>query len=150
MRARTGEAASGSSFEKLDGGNGTDVASSSLEPDIKARPTRDAVAYRYAGAVRPDDLHNNRQAQSGSAGTQPLAAPEALENVWPILHRDARTAVLDADRPLGSDIDDHFGAWGRMREGILNEIAQRIGNCGGVAGDQDRVIGAGQRHRPAL
>ena len=91
--------------------------------------------------MRPDDLHNNRQAQSGSAGTHPLAAPEALENVRPILNRDARTAVLDADRPLGSDIDDHFSAGGRVREGILNEIAQRIGNCGGVASDQDRMIG---------
>src|SRR6516162_3187810 len=97
------------------GGNGTGVSSSSPEPEIKARPTREAVAYRYAGAVRPDDLHNNRQAQPGSAGTHPLAAPEALENVWPILRRDARTAVLNADRPLGSDIHDHFSARGRMR-----------------------------------
>ena len=64
--------------------------------------------------------------------------------------RDARTAVLDADRPLGSDIDDNFSAWGRMGEGILNEIAQCIGNCGGVASDQDRAIGAGQRDRPAV
>ena len=126
-------------------GNATGVSSGSPEPEIEARPTRDAVAYHYAGAVRPDDLHNNRQAQSGSAGTHPLAAPEALENVWPIFHRDARTTVLDADRPLGSDIDDHFSAWGRMREGILNEIAQCIGNCGSVAGDYDRIIGAGQR-----
>ena len=127
------------------GGNGTGVYSSSPEPEIEARPAREAVAYRYAGAMRPDDLHNDRQAQSGSAGTDPLAAPEALENVRPILHRDARTAVLDADRPLGSDIDDHLSARGRMREGILNEIAQCIGNCGSVAGDYDRIIGAGQR-----
>ena len=125
------------------GGNG--VSSSSPEPEIEARPAREAFAYRYAGAVRPDDLHNDRQAQSGSAGAHPLAAPEALENVWPILHRDARTAVLHANRPLGSDINGHFSAWGRMREGILNEIAQCIGNCGSVAGDYDRIIGAGQR-----
>src|SRR5262244_3668692 len=132
------------------GGNGTGVSSSTPEPEIEARPAREAVAYRYAGAVRPDDLHNNRQAQSGPAGTHPLAAPEALEYMRAVVNRDARTAVLDADRPLGSDIDDHFSAWGRMREGILNKIAQRIGNCGGVASDQDRVIGAGQRDRPAV
>src|SRR6516165_12509059 len=117
-------------------GNGTGVASSSPEPEIEARPAREAVAYRYAGAVRPDDLHNDRQAQSGSAGTHPLAAPEALENVRPILHRDARTAVLDADRRLGSDIDDHFGSRCRMRERILNEIAQGVGNRGRIASDQ--------------
>src|SRR5215468_5923310 len=132
------------------GGNATGGSSSSPESEIEARPAREAIAYRYASAMRPDDLHNNRQAQSGSAGTYPLAAPEALENVWPILNRDARTAVLDADRPLRSDIDDHFSARGRMREGILNEIAQRIGNCGGVTSDQHRVIGAGQRDRPAV
>ena len=51
--------------------------------------------------------------------------------------------------PLGSDIDDHFGPRCRMREGILNEIAQCIGNCGSVARDHDRIIGAGQRDRPA-
>src|SRR5215510_5933383 len=143
MRARTGEAASlRTQFSRNSmGANGTGLSSSSPEPEIEARPAREAVAYRYADAVRPDDLHNNRQAQSSSAGTHSLAAPEALENVWPILDRDARTAVLDADRPLGSDIDDHFSARGRVREGILNEIAQRIGNCGGVARDQDRVIG---------
>ena len=127
------------------GENGTGVASSSPEPEIEACPARDAVTYRYARAMGPDDLHHDRQTQSGSTGPHPLAAPEALENVWPIFHRNARTAVLDADRPLGSDIDDHFGAWGRMREGILNEIAQCIGNCGSVAGDYDRIIGAGQR-----
>ena len=105
------------------GGNRTGVSSSSPEPEIKARPARDAIAYRYAGAMGPDDLHHDRQTQSGSTGPHPLAAPEALENVRPIFHRDAGTAVLDADRPLGSDIDDHFSAWGRMREGILNKIA---------------------------
>src|SRR5215469_7422629 len=140
------------SFEPVSGNwmGGNGVSSSSPEPKIEARPARDTVAYRYAGAVRPDDLHNNRQAQSGSAGTHPFAAPEALENVWSILHRDARPAVLDADRPFGSDIDDHFSTWDRMRERVFDQIAQRIGNCGGVASDQDRVIGAGQRDRPAV
>ena len=93
----------------------------------------------------PDDFHNDRQTQSGSVGTHLFTAPEALEDVWPILRWDAGPAVLDADRPLGSDIDDHFGPRCRMREGILNEIAQCIGNCGSVAGDYDRIIGAGQR-----
>jgi len=37
-----------------------------------------------------------------------------------------------------------------MRECILNEIAQRIGNGGSIAGDQDRMIGACQRDRPAV
>ena len=131
------------------GENGTGVASSSPEPEIEACPAREAVAYRYAGSMGPDDFHNDRQTQSGSVGTHPFATPEALENVRPILHRDARTAVLDADRPLGSHIDDHFTAWGRMRERILNEIAQGVGNRGRIASDQDRLIGAGQRDRPA-
>src|SRR6516225_6151797 len=125
-------------------GNATGVSSSGSEPEIEARPAGGAVAYRYAGSMGPDDFHNDRQTQSGSVGT-----PEALEDVWPILRRDAGPAVLDADRPLGSDIDDHFGPRCRMREGILNEIAQCIGNRGSVAGDHDRMIGAGQRDRPA-
>ena len=95
--------------------------------------------------MRPDDFHNDRQTQAGSVGTNPLAAPEALEDMPPILRRDARTGVLDADRPLRADLDDHFSPRCRMREGILNEIAQCIGNCGSVAGDYDRIIGAGQR-----
>ena len=99
--------------------------------------------------MRPDDLHNNRQTQSGSVGMHPLAAPEALEDVWPILDWDAQTAVLDADRPVWADLDNDFALRRRMRECILNEIAQRIGNSGSIAGDQDRMIGAGQRDRPA-
>ena len=99
--------------------------------------------------MRPDDFHNDRQTQAGSVGTNPLAAPEALEDMPPILRRDARTAVLDADRTFRADLDDHFGPRCRVRERILNEIAQRIGYCGSIAGDQDRMIGAGQRDRPA-
>ena len=51
-----------------------------MEPNIEPRAARYAVAYRYAGAMRPDDLHNDRQAQSGTVSTYPLAAPEALIN----------------------------------------------------------------------
>ena len=87
-------------------GNATGVSSSSPEPEIEARPAREAVAHRYAGAVRPDDLHNTRQAQSGSAGTHPLAAPEALENVRPIIQRYARTAVLILADELVGNLDD--------------------------------------------
>ena len=81
-------------------------ASSRTEPKIEARSVRDPVVDRYAGAMRPDDLHNDRQAQSGSAGANPLAAPEALEDVRPILRRNARAAILDTDRPLRVDLDD--------------------------------------------
>ena len=99
--------------------------------------------------MRPDDLHNDRQAQSGSVGPHPLAAPEALEDVRLILRRDAWTAVLDADRPLWADLDNDLALRRCMRERIFNEIAQRIGNCARVANDQNRMIGASQRDRPA-
>ena len=90
-------------------GNATGVSSSGSEPEIEARPAGGAVAYRYAGAMGPDDFHNDRQTQSGYVGTHLFTAPEALEDVWPILRWDAGPAVLDADRPLGSEVDDHFG-----------------------------------------
>ena len=99
--------------------------------------------------MRPDDLHDDRQAQSGSAGANPLAAPEALKDARPILRRDARAAVRYTDRPLWADLDDHFGPWGRMRERIFNKIAQRVGDGGSVTSDQNRVVGAGQRDCPA-
>ena len=123
--------------------------SSSSKPEIEACPARDVFAYRYASAMRPDNLHNDCQAQSGSVGTNPFAAPEALEDVRPILHWDPQAVVLDADRPVWTDLDNDFALRRRMRECILNEIAQRIGNSGSIAGDQDRMIGAGQRDSPA-
>ena len=104
------------------------------EAQIEPHAAWDTVAYRNAGAMRPDDLHHDRQTQSGSVSTHPLAAPEALEDVRPILCRNARTAVLDADRPLWADLDDDFALWRRMRKGILNEIAQCIGNCSALPG----------------
>src|SRR4051812_17953133 len=89
--------------------------SSSSETEIKTRAAGSLVAHSYAGAMRPDDLHYDRQTQTGTVGTSSLAAPEALEDVRPILGRDARTAVRDADRALPVDLDDHFGSLRRMR-----------------------------------
>ena len=123
--------------------------SSSSKPEIEACPARDAFAYGYASAMRPDDLHNDCQAQSGSVGTNPFAAPETLEDVWPILDWDPQTAVLDADRPVWADLDNDFALRRRMRECILNEIAQRIGNSSRIAGDQNRMIDTSQRDSPA-
>ena len=51
--------------------------------------------------------------------------------------------------PLGSNLDDDFTLWRRMRECILDEIAQCVGNCSSIAGHRDRMFGAGQRDRPA-
>ena len=39
--------------------SGISFSSSSSEPEIEARPAWEAVVYRYAGAMRPDDLHND-------------------------------------------------------------------------------------------
>src|SRR5215831_13948028 len=68
------------------------------ELEIKARPAGETVAD-YAGAMRPDDLHNYRQAQPGSIGANRLAAPEALENIRLILHSYARPAVQNTKGP---------------------------------------------------
>ena len=86
-----------------------------MEPNIEPRAARDAVAYRYAGAVRPNDLHDDRQTQTGTLAANSLAAPEALEDARPILRRNAWAAVLDTDRPPWADLDDHFGPWCGMR-----------------------------------
>ena len=99
--------------------------------------------------MRPDDLHNDRQAEAGSATTYSAPTPEALEDMRPILRRNARAAVLDTDRPLWVDLDDHFGPWGCVCERIFNKIAQRVGDGGSVTSDQNRVVGTGQRDCPA-
>ena len=39
-------------------------SSNSSEPEIEARAARDAVVYCYAGAMRLDDLHDDREAKS--------------------------------------------------------------------------------------
>ena len=131
------------------GGNATGVSSSSPEPEIEARPARNAVVYRDASAMRSDDLHNDRQAEAGSAATYSVPTPEALKDVRPVLRRDAGAAILDTDRPPWINLDNHFGPRGCMRERIFNKIAQRVGDGGSVTSDQDRVVGAGQRDCPA-
>ena len=84
-------------------------SSSGAKPEIEARSARDSVVDCYAGAMRLDDLHNDRQAEAGSAATYSVPTPEALKDVRPILRRNARAAILDTDRPLRVDLDDHFG-----------------------------------------
>ncbi len=118
----------------------TGVSSSRSEAQIEARSAWDAVAYGYSGAMRPDDLHDDRQTQSGAVATSSLAAPEALEDVRTILHRDARAAVQNTDRPTRVELDDYLGVGGGVDERIFDEIAQGIGNRRGVAGDDDRMI----------
>jgi hypothetical protein len=120
-------------------------------PEAKIEPhaAGDAVGHRNAGPMRSDDLHNDRQAQTGTIGANFLAAPKAFEDALTILGWDTRTAVLHTDRPLGADFDNDFALGRRMRKRILNEIAQCIGYCGSVASDQNRMIGAGERDRPA-
>ena len=67
----------------------------------------------------------------------------------PIFRCDAWTAVQNTDRALPIDLDNYFGLRRGMHERIFNEIAKRIGDCRGVTRDDDRMIGAGQRDRPA-
>ena len=42
--------------------NGARNSSNGSEPKIEAHPARDAVVYCYAASMRPDDLHNDREA----------------------------------------------------------------------------------------
>jgi len=60
--------------------------------------------------MRPDDSHNDRQTQTGTLATDAFTPPEALEDVRPILDSDARTAVLDADRAVRVNLNDHLGS----------------------------------------
>jgi hypothetical protein len=76
--------------------------------------------------MRLDDLQNDRQTQTGAVGASSLAAPEALEDVRPIVGRDPRPAVLDTDRAPLVDFDDHLGSRRRMHERVFDQIAQRI------------------------
>ena len=73
--------------------------------------------------MRLDDLHNDGQTKPGSIGTNPLAAPEALEDVRLILSRDARTAVLDADRARRIEFHNHLSSRRRMHERVFDQIA---------------------------
>ena len=99
--------------------------------------------------MRPDYLHDDCQTQTGAVGANSLAAPEALKDALPILGWDAGTAVLYADRTLRIDLDDHLSSRRRMHERVFDQITQRICDRRGISGDDDRVISAGQRDRPA-
>ena len=120
-----------------------------MEPNIETRTARDTVAYRYAGAVCPNDLHDDRQAQTGTVGANALAAPETLEDALPVFGWDARTAVLHADRALRVNLDDHLRSRRRMHERVFDQIAQRICDRRIISNHDGRVIGAGERDRPA-
>src|SRR5205814_7731366 len=104
---------------------------------------------RDAGAVRSRDLQDNRQSQSRAVGSNALPTPEPIKDARPVSDRYARPTVQNTKGTLLTDIDNHFRRRRRMRERILDEIAQRIPNRVSVTDDDDWMIGAGQRDRPA-
>src|ERR1700730_2287821 len=60
------------------------------KPQIEPCPAWGAVAHGDAGAVHPDDLHDDRQPQSGSVGSHSLPAPEPIKDARPVTDGYAR------------------------------------------------------------
>src|SRR6516165_735896 len=125
------------------------LGSGGPKADIEAHPAGSAIAHGDAGAVRPDDLHDDRQSEPCPLGSHPLTAPETIEDALSVLHWYARSAVRDTYRAVAKDFDDHLTSGNRMRERVFDQIAKRVPNRGSVTGDRDRVLGADQRNRPA-
>ena len=93
---------------------------------------RSAIAHRDAGAVRSDDFHDNRQSQPSTVGSGTLSAPEAIENAGPVLNRNTGPAIEDTERSIPPDLDDHLGFRRSVRKSVLDQVPQRVLDCGGI------------------
>src|SRR5262249_15165530 len=117
--------------------------------ELETGTVRGAVVNARAGAVRTCDLHHDGETKPGAAAGGTLAAPEALENPRPVIDRHTGTAIADTDSASGIDLDQDLGSGRGIRQRVLNEIAQRIFDCGSITVHHHRIVGAGERYGAA-
>src|SRR2546425_10141457 len=79
-----------------------------------------------ATAMCSHDLADDRQTESRTWCLRVLAAPEAFEQVLPILGSHAAAAIADFQTPIAMQADDDFRIGRRMRHGVLDQIADCI------------------------
>src|SRR6516162_4950339 len=77
------------------------TVSGGSEAKFEASPSRNAVAHGNAGAMRSDDLHDDRQSEPRALGSDPSTTPETIEDAWLVLDWYARSAVQNAEHPSG-------------------------------------------------
>src|SRR5260221_13941609 len=73
-----------------------------------------AVADDDRAAMRFDDARYDGKPQPGASRAPAIAAPEAAEDEQPVLGRDARAVIGDADDAGGVDLDLDGGPRRRM------------------------------------
>src|SRR5271169_4806379 len=111
------------------------AVSGGSEAKFETRPAGSVVAHGNAGAMCPDDLHDDRQSEPRALGSDPSTTPETIENARSVLDRDARSTVQNSQRAIPADINDHLSPNRRMRQRIFDEIAQRVANRGSITGN---------------
>ena len=92
-----------------------------------------------APAVCLDDVAHDGEPEAGSADVAAVARlDEAVEDALLLIGRDAAPGVAhrDDDGPVGGPhLDPHRSARGRVAERVGEEVRQRPGELGRIAGD---------------
>jgi hypothetical protein len=94
-------------------------------PELQGKngATAGSVANPYPAAMRTRDLGNDGEAETGAGVAFARTAPEALEQMAPVVRRHARSAVRHTDRAIGTDRDGYFRIGRRVADRILDEVA---------------------------
>jgi len=66
------------------------------EPELEARPAGNTLTRRDRGAMRSDNLHDNRQSEPCALGSHSLTSPETIEDPWSVLSWYARPTVQNS------------------------------------------------------
>src|SRR5215813_9737890 len=84
------------------------------------------VRDSHLSTMRLHDFLDDCESQAGTCRSWPLAAPKAIENAFAVVQWHAASAVRDAHARIGLNCDRDFSAWGRVQNGILNEISDCV------------------------
>jgi hypothetical protein len=77
------------------------------------------------------DFGHDGEAQSGALARGDLAPPEPVENALALVDGDTGTAVGDSDSSLRVDLDHDLAARGRVRDRVLDQVADRLARARG-------------------
>ena len=96
------------------------------------------------------DFLDDSQAQAGALTSRASSSPETFENMLPLFRRDPWTMIGDLNAAVRAHGDRHFLPFGKVRNGVLYEVADRILDRRAVAPEIHGVADPDEGYGPSL
>jgi len=91
------------------------------------------------------NLRHDGEIQTRAGRFDRASAPKSLKDTFPIFAQHTGSLVRHDNRAVSRNADRHLRPRRRMRNGVLDEIAQRIADRVGIAANPNRIVRRGGR-----